>query len=114
MKKIICIVLLIALACTALVACGKNIPEADYKSAEELESAIRNGADVDGKIVTFTVENYMANAPMGLGHCLEAGNQLKFCSDDKPNADEGDTITVEITSVINMLGTYIIEYEMLG
>jgi hypothetical protein len=56
----------------------------------------------------------MANAPMGLGHCLEAGNQLKFCSDDKPNADEGDTITVEITSVINMLGTYIIEYEMLG
>lgn len=113
MKKYLQI-LLVLLCLTILSGC--NLPsskeiQADYKTAEEFESALNSGVDGVGKIVTFTVTDFKPDS--AFGYNLMTGEHLNFCSSSHPKAEIGDTVTVKVTGIESLLGSYIIAYEKL-
>lgn len=78
----------------------------EYSCAEDFESALNNGIDGTGAIVTFTVVNV---APDSLfGYDLWAGEHLNFIIKDNIGAEVGDTMTVEVEKVETALGSWII------
>lgn len=84
----------------------------DYQDASSLELALNSGVDVTGKTVTFTVVDFKPNS--SFGYNLMCGEHLNFCSTSHPGVNIGDSLSVKITSVQNVLGSYIISYEKLG
>lgn len=110
MKKLVSVILFCLFL---LVSC--NLPGqeekfvADYGSAEEFEAALNSGIDGTGKTVVFTVVDFKPDS--AFGYNLIAGEHLNFCSPDHPNAQIGDTLTVRVTEIQSMLGSYIIIYE---
>ncbi len=110
MRKIISVTLVIVIVLALFSACGEKDIVADYNNAEEFEAALNNGEDMTGKIVTFTVSDLKPNS--AFGYNMIAGEHLNFCSDKNPNVKSGDTITVKITEVSSMLGSWIIRYDM--
>ena len=83
---------------------------ADYPNVEDFESALNAGEDLAGKTVTFTVKAFAPNS--AFGYNLQAGEHLNFCSSTHPGFGEGDTLTVKVTEVQSMMGSFIIHYEM--
>ena len=78
----------------------------EYSCAEDFESALNNGIDGTGAIVTFTVVNV---APDSLfGYDLWAGEHLNFIIKYNIGAEVGDTMTVEVEKVETALGSWII------
>ena len=74
-----------------------------------VEKLLNDGEDVEGKIVRFEVDEVRKNA---LGYyVIWAGDHLNFMSEDDPDVKEGEKVTVEITEVQNVLGSWIISYE---
>ena len=74
------------------------------------EKALNDGEDITGKTVVLTVKDLVPNS--AFGYNIQAGEHLNFCSPDNPNVKAGDTITVKVVEVTSMLGSYIINYEM--
>ena len=108
MKRAIAVMLVMTVLLTCLMCgCGVKI---DYANASDLEAALNAGEDVTGKTVKFTVDAVVPDS--AFGYNLQAGEHLNFCSTEDPKASAGDTVTVEITSVSSLLGSYIIYYEM--
>lgn len=113
MKKQKCALLTLAvclgislLCCTA---CGSSNVAADFEKAEDFESALNSGDDLTGKVVTFTVSELIPDS--AFGYNLTAGEHLNFCSNTNPGAKAGDTITVKVTGIQSVLGSWIISYE---
>lgn len=94
----------------ALASCGKKNVSVDYDSAAAIEKALNNGEDVTSKVVTFEVVELVPNS--AFGYNLQAGEHLNFCSEENPKVSKGDTLTVEVTKVASVLGSYIISYEI--
>lgn len=109
MKKffslIVCLMFILS-----LTACGTSKTAVDFTSITDFESALNNGEDVTDKTVTLSVDKLVPDS--AFGYNIQAGEHLNFCSAKNPGVDEGDMITVKVTSVTSMLGSYIIEYEM--
>ena len=81
----------------------------DYPNVEDFEAALNAGEDLTGKTVTFTVTTFVPNS--AFGYNLQTGEHLNFCSTTHPGVGEGDTVTVKVTEVQSVLGSYIIYYE---
>ena len=81
----------------------------DYKSATELEEALNSGKDCTGQTVKFKVDKVVPDS--AFGYNLWAGEHLNFCSIENPHASKGETVAVKITTVENVLGSWIIYYE---
>lgn len=110
MKKLLAILMSFTLV-LSLVACGGNTEvKPDYEDTVAFEEALNDGEDLTGKTVVVTVNELVPDS--AFGYNLQAGEHLNFCSPDNPNVKAGDTITVKVTEVTSMLGSYIISYEM--
>lgn len=109
MKKVFCLslVLCVFLCCT-LTSCGGKT-EVDFANAEAFETALNAGDDLTGKTVTFTVSNLEPDS--AFGYNLQTGEHLNFCSSNNPGVKEGESVTVKVTEVTSILGSYIISYE---
>lgn len=110
MKKIIAL-LLCAILMFMFAACSGSQPVTpDYPDAASFEAALNAGTDVTGKIVQFTVDEFVPNS--AFGYNMQTGEHLNFCSATNPGVSKGDTVTVEVVEVISNLGSYIISYKM--
>ena len=110
MKKILFTLLLIV-ATILLTACGSSSVVADYGDAESFEAALNNGESLEGKVVSFTINNLETQS--AYGYNIWAGDHLNFVSEKNPNVKVGDTIGVKINEVNSLLGSWIIKYEAL-
>lgn len=109
MKKIFAILLVFTVA-VSLTACGQNTGfKVDYENSEVFEEALNKGEQLEGKTVTFMVSEVVPDS--AFGYNLQAGEHLNFCSANNPGVKAGDTVTVKITEVTSMLGSYILNYE---
>lgn len=82
----------------------------DYLNVEDFEAALNDGKDLAGKTVTFTVTTLVPDS--AFGYNLQTGEHLNFCSSTHPGVKEGDTLTVKVTEIQSVLGSYIIYYEI--
>jgi predicted RNA-binding protein with TRAM domain len=111
MKKTICLISIL-LILFALCSCStKQSVTLDYANAQDFEAALNNGDDLTGKTVSVTISEVIPDS--AFGYNLTAGEHLNFCSTENPNVKAGETITVKVTKVESMLGSYIISYEMI-
>ncbi len=108
MKKSIVLCMLVALLALVLCACGDEA--VDYSSAEDFEKALNAGESVEGKIVSFKVGTVTPDG--ALGHTIWAGEHLNFINSKDPGVKEGDTLKVKITKATDMLGSWILAYEV--
>lgn len=109
MKRAISI-FLAALLLFSLIGCGAKSITPDYTDAASFEADLNTGADLTGKVVQFTVNELVPDS--AFGYNMQAGEHLNFCSSTNPKVSAGDTVTVEVTEVTSMLGSYIISYKM--
>lgn len=110
MKKILSLIISLMLI-MSLVSCGTNEVAVDYANVSDFETALNNGENVTNKTVTISVEKLVPNS--AFGYNIQTGEHLNFCSSDNPNVEIGDVVTVKVTEVSSMLGSYIISYEMI-
>lgn len=106
MKKII--ILLLAII-PFLFACGQANVLVDYQTDEALEADLNRGIDCTGKVVTISVDKIVPDS--AFGYNIQSGEHLNFCSSEKVKAKVGGYLTVKITKVRRVLGSYIIYYE---
>lgn len=107
MKKLLLAVMMLCLL--FLVACGNTTITADYGDAEAFETALNEGANLEGKIVNIVVENLETQSIYGYN--IWAGEHLNFVSEKNPNVSTDETISVKVTEVQSSLGSWIIKYE---
>ena len=81
----------------------------DY-TEEAFETALNAGENTIGKTVKFTVQDVKPDS--ACGHNLQSGVHLNFCSTKDPGANTGDELTVKVTEVNTLLGSYLINYEI--
>ena len=117
MKRFLAILVSLVLV-LSLVACGGNAgndsnaeAKPDYEDVVTFESALNAGEDLTGKTVAFTVNELVPDS--AFGYNIHAGEHLNFCSPNNPGVKTGDTLTVKVTEVTSMLGSYLIGYEMI-
>lgn len=108
MKKLALSIILVLLF---LVSCGGKNYTVDYTTDEAFEAALNNGIDGTGKIVTLSVDKFEPDS--AFGYNIWSGEHLNFCSTSNPNVKVGSEITVKITRVKSVMGSYIIYYELL-
>lgn len=110
MKKLLSILISLALV-LSLAACGGNTEvKPDYDDVVTFEQALDNGEDLTGKTVVVTVKEFVPDS--AFGYNIQAGENLNFCSANNPGVKAGDTVTVKVSEVTSMLGSYIISYEI--
>lgn len=90
-----------------LGACGST-PEPDY-TTEQLESALNEGENPEGKIVSVKVNELIPDS--AFGYNIHAGEHLNFVSSENPNVEAGDEIIAKVEKVESLMGSYIITYE---
>ena len=73
----------------------------DYGDAESFEAALNEGENLEGKVVRFVAGELHPQSK--LGYNVWAGEHLNFVSSRNPDIQEGDTVTVRITSIENLL-----------
>lgn len=83
----------------------------DYADAESFEAALNNGENLEGKTVAFVAKELHPDSK--LGYNVWAGEHLNFVSSRNPDIKEGTTVTVRATEIENMLGSWIIRYELI-
>ena len=97
-----------------LSSCGKPKQEEmiiDYPEVTTFEESVNNGDDVIGKVVTITVDKIVLTT--AFGYNIQTGEHLNFVSEKHPGVKVGDVITVKITDIIAMFGSYLFKYEIL-
>lgn len=97
-------------ACLSLFVCGCSSTNVDYESAKDFETALNNGENLEGVVVSFEVEEINANAT--LGYTIWAGEHLNFIFSENPDVEENETVTVKVNSVSNVLGSWVIQCEV--
>lgn len=108
MKKIALLIITLLIITSWMVGCNKEVV-VDYDNVIDFEAALNAGEDLTGKVVTFTVDKFAPNSAVGFN--LQTGEHLNFVSTKHPGIKEGETVTVKVTDISSMLGSYIIEYE---
>ena len=103
-------IFLIPILLLSLTACGSKTVTPDYADAASFEADLNSGADLTGKTVQFTVNELVPDS--AFGYNMQAGEHLNFCSSSNPKVSVGDTVTVEVTEVTSVLGSYVISYKM--
>lgn len=107
MKKTL-IALLLSMSVVSIVGCS---PDLESKISEKkFESELNKGKDMEGSLVEVKVQKLVPNS--AVGYNIQAGEHLNFVSNSNPNVKKGDTIIVEVDEVENMLGSYIIDYDI--
>ena len=81
----------------------------DYGDAESFEAALNDGKNLEGKVVRFIAGEFHPQSK--LGYNVWAGEHLNFVSSRNPDIQEGDTVTVKTTTIENMAGSWVINYE---
>ncbi|MCR5542627.1 MAG: fibronectin type III domain-containing protein, partial [Eubacterium sp.] len=89
----------------------KNPSDVDYSTAAELEAALNKGVNCEGKTARIKIKEFHPDSL--LGYNLWAGKHLNLVSSSHPNVEVGETIKIRITSVQNLLGSWVINYEKL-
>lgn len=110
MKKLFTMIIAFMLTVSMAACGGNNEIKVDYSNETVFEEALNNGEEMKDKTVTFTVAELAPDS--AFGYNLQTGEHLNFCSTNNPGVKIGDTITVKVTEVSSMLGSYIIKYEM--
>lgn len=109
MRKNLSLILIIVIILSSLLtACSESV-EVDFSNVDDFEAALNEGEDLTGKVVTFTINKLVPNS--AFGYNLQTGEHLNFCSATNPGAKGGETITVKVTEIKSVLGSYIISYE---
>lgn len=108
MKKVLLAVVLLVILSVTLVGCGQALI-VDYGDAEAFESALNDGENLEGKIVNIVVNNLETQSIYGYN--IWAGEHLNFISEKNPNVKVGDEISVKVSEIKSVLGSYIINYE---
>ena len=114
------IVLAVLITPFTLTSCGDDdgdskeskstvVQDIDYENVKDFEDALNEGKDLEGKTVKITVDEYKPDGK--LGYTIWSGEHLNFISDDNPKVEVGDTITVKVKTVKNLLGSWIITYK---
>lgn len=86
-------------------------PAVDYPDDAHFEADLNKGLDLTGKTVTFEIVAYKPNS--ALGYNLWAGEHLNFVSDTVPQyTTVGEKMTVRVTQVKQVLGSFAIRYEV--
>ncbi|MDE7176841.1 MAG: hypothetical protein K2O59_03420 [Lachnospiraceae bacterium] len=94
----------------SLTACGKQEEVViDYADAESFEMALNNGENLEGKIVSFMVQEIHPES--ALGYNVWAGEHLNFVSERNPDIAVNEQITVKVNAIENILGSWVIKYE---
>lgn len=86
--------------------------ELDYDDVKAFESALNSGDNLEGKTVQFKVNKLEPQS--AFGYNLITGEHLNFVSSENPNAKEGDLVTVKVKQVQSMLGSWLIQYDMIS
>ena len=81
----------------------------DYGDAESFEAALNEGKNLENKVVRFVAGEFHPQSK--LGYNVWAGEHLNFVSSRNPDIQEGDTVTVKTTTIENMAGSWVINYE---
>lgn len=81
----------------------------DYGDAESFEAALNEGKNLEGKVVRFIAGEFHPQSK--LGYNVWAGEHLNFVSSRNPDIQEGDTVTIKTTTIENMAGSWVINYE---
>jgi len=112
MKKVF-VFLFTAFFIFLLTACGAKTQAPvtpDYSDIALFEADLNQGKDLTGKTVQFTVTELVPDS--AFGYNMQTGKHLNFCSSSNPKVSTGDTVTVEVTEVRSVMGSYIISYKM--
>lgn len=109
MKKLLGLITTFAIS-IILFGCSNNIkPDLSEKEAEK---ALNEGENIDGKTVSLKVSKFVPNGT--LGYTIQAGDHLNFISPDNPEVKNGDELIVKITETKNVLGSFVLNYELLN
>ena len=95
----------------AITTTKKNNVKVDYPYEALLEADLNNGVDVVGKVVTFKAGELHPDSAFGFN--IYSGEHLNFVSARNPGIKVGDNVTVEITDVSYLMGSYIISYNLI-
>lgn len=93
-----------------LTACGSEATVTiDFADEAVFETALNNGENLEGKVVTFTALEIHPDSVLGFN--VWAGEHLNFVSQRNPDIAVGDLVTVKATTIENQLGSWVIHYE---
>lgn len=81
----------------------------DYGDAESFEAALNEGKNLENKVVRFVAGEFHPDSK--LGYNVWAGEHLNFVSSRDPDLQEGDIVTVRTTTIENVIGSWVINYE---
>lgn len=81
----------------------------NYGDAESFEADLNKGNNLEGKVVQFIAGEFHPNSE--LGYNVWAGEHLNFVSSRNPDIQEGDTVTAKVTTIENIGGSWVINYE---
>ena len=99
--------LAVLLICT-LSACGQSQIPLDYGDETAFEADLNAGKNLVGKTVSFVAAELH---PQSLyGYDIWAGEHLNFISSKNPDIEVGQTVTVKVTAVESVIGSWFIEY----
>lgn len=84
----------------------------DYDSAESFESALNDGADTTNKIVSFEATEVAPDSAVGFN--VMAGEHLNFKSKDAKEISDHEQVTVIVTNAKSKIGSWFIDYELIG
>ncbi|MFD1430447.1 hypothetical protein [Lacticaseibacillus mingshuiensis] len=108
MKKRVLAILTVLSVLFALTACGAQAVKPDY-TEKTAETALNAGKDLEGKTVQLTVDKLAPNSMFGYN--MQTGKHLNFVSSSNPKVKAGDKVTVKVTKVQSMMGSFIITYS---
>lgn len=111
MKKIIQVCLIIVFILCFLTGCNSK-QVIDYGDAKSFETALNAGNNLEGKIVRFKAMELHPNSAWGYN--VWSGEHLNFVSSRNPNIKEGDEVIVKCKTIENILGSWIISYEIVS
>lgn len=101
-------VLVSVFAVIILASCGSPSVE-DVISTTQFEEALNNGDNMEGSVVEVKVDDFVPDS--AFGYNIQTGQHLNFVSDSHPDVKVGDVVIVEVESVENVLGSYVISYK---
>ena len=107
----IMIALLTAAMILGICGCSPKVV-IDYGNAEAFEAALNRGENLEGKTVSFVAKELHPDSK--LGYDIWAGEHLNFVSSRNPDIKEGSTVTVKTKTIENLLGSWVISYEVVN
>lgn len=108
MRKISLQMITLLIIISSLTGCNSKVT-VDYENVADFEAALNEGEDLVDKVVVFTVNKFKPKSAFGFN--LQTGEHLNFVSTKNPSIKEGETVTVKVTNISSVFGSYIIEYE---